>query len=70
MTANMGNTDRIIRTVSALLIGGLYFAEIISGTTAILLGVLAVILLFTGSIGFCPLYMPFRFSTKKIQKTA
>ena len=70
MTTNLGSSDRIIRTITALLIGALYFGGILSGTTAIVLGTLAVILFFTGSIGFCPMYMPFRFSTKKIQKAA
>ncbi|MBI2619204.1 MAG: DUF2892 domain-containing protein [Ignavibacteriales bacterium] len=69
MKHNMGSADRILRSAIALTIGGLYFADSISGTTAIILGLLAVIFLFTGSVGFCPLYAPFKFSTKKVQKS-
>ncbi len=70
MKQNMGTTDRIVRSLTALAIGALYFADAISGTTAVILGLLAVIFLFTGSLGFCPLYAPFKFSTKKVKKTA
>ncbi len=70
MKQNMGSYDRIIRMFAALLIGGLYFGGVLSGTTAIVLGLLAVILLSTGTFGFCPLYRPFGFSTRKMEKTA
>lgn len=70
MKQNMGSTDRLVRTLVAILIGGLYFTNVISGTTAIVLGLLAVIFLFTASVGFCPLYRPFKFSTKKIEKVS
>lgn len=68
MKQNMGVPDRLLRTLIALVIGGLYFADIISGTTAMAVGLLALIFLFTSSVGFCPLYAPFKFSTKKSQK--
>jgi hypothetical protein len=38
---------------------------VISGTWAIVLGILAIIFLLTSLIGVCPLYMPFKISTKK-----
>ncbi len=65
MKANMGTIDRIIRTALAILVGVLYFTGQISGTVAIVLGVLAVIFLLTSVISFCPLYAPFRFSTRR-----
>ena len=67
MKKNMGVYDRLLRAVVAVLLAGLYFSEAISGTTAIILGLIAVIFLFTGSIGFCPLYWPFGFSTRKAE---
>jgi hypothetical protein len=67
MKQNMGSTDRLIRTVVALVIGALYFTDVISGTSAIVLGILAVIFLFTASVASCPLYVPFKFSTMKTQ---
>lgn len=65
MKKNMGNLDRFIRTLLALLVGILYYMGTISGTTAIILGVIAVIFLLTSLISTCPLYMPFGLSTRK-----
>lgn len=65
MKKNMGLTDRIIRTVLAVLIAVLYFTGQITGLAAILLGVLALVFLVTSIIAFCPLYVPFKISTRK-----
>lgn len=65
MKKNMGSTDKIIRILIALVIGVLYYTEIISGTTALVLGAFAVIFLLTSLISFCPLYLPFGISTCK-----
>lgn len=65
MKQNMGSADRIIRTVAALTVAVLYFAGIISGTVAIILGVLAAVFILTSLIGTCPLYLPVGLSTKK-----
>ncbi len=65
MKSNMGTTDRIIRLIVAIAIAGLYFANIISGLTATILLVLAVIFVLTSTVKTCPLYMPFGLSTKK-----
>ena len=64
MKQNMGTVDRIVRTLLAVAVGVLYYLGIISGTVAIVLGALAVIFLLTSLISFCPLYLPFRLSTK------
>lgn len=61
----MGTADRIIRVTLALLVGVLYFMDIISGTTAIVLLVLAGVFLLTSLISFCPLYAPFGLKTCK-----
>jgi hypothetical protein len=65
MKKNMGTVDRIIRTCLALLVGILYYFEFISGTLAIVLGILAVIFLITSLISWCPLYLPFKINTKQ-----
>ena len=65
MKNNMGSTDRVIRVLVAIIIAVLYFTEQISGTAAIILGLFAVIFLLTSAMGFCPLYLPFKLSTKK-----
>lgn len=65
MKKNMGTVDRMLRTLLALLVGVLYYLDIISGTVAIVLGVLAIVFLLTSMISTCPLYMPFGLSTRK-----
>ncbi len=65
MKQNMGTIDRIIRIVAALAVGALYAMGVISGTIAIVLGVLAVVFIATSFVGFCPLYLPFGLSTRK-----
>lgn len=64
MVKNMGSTDRIVRVLLAVLVAVLYFTGVISGTVAIILGVLALVFLLTSVVGFCPLYLPFNLSTK------
>jgi hypothetical protein len=70
MKKNMGTVDRVIRILLAVVVTILYFTNQISGTLAIILGLFAVIFLLTSFIGFCPLYVPFKLSTKKAEKTA
>ncbi len=65
MKKNMGTADRIIRTVAAVVIGVLLLAGTLSGTLAIVLGVLAIVFLLTSAVGWCPLYAPFKISTMK-----
>ncbi|MBG0785702.1 MAG: DUF2892 domain-containing protein [Anaerolineaceae bacterium] len=65
MKKNMSNLDRIIRIIIAAAVAVLYFTGVLSGTWAIVLGVIAVIFLLTSLIGFCPLYKLFGLSTLK-----
>ncbi len=65
MKKNMGSADRIIRFLLAVVVAVLYFTRQISGTAAIILGVLAIIFLLTSAVGFCPLYVPLGISTRK-----
>lgn len=60
----MGTIDKAIRISLAILVGLLYFTGQISGTVAIILGVLAVVFVLTSLISFCPLYVPFKISTR------
>lgn len=69
MTRNMGRTDRIIRVIVGLV---LVLAPLFSGLelfaaplllwASVLVG---AILIVTASLGSCPLYTPFGFSTRK-----
>jgi hypothetical protein len=65
VTKNMGTADRVIRTLIAVAIAVLYFTGTISGTLAIVLGIVAVAFLVTSLAGWCPSYLPFRLSTRK-----
>lgn len=56
MKANVGTLDRIIRIVAGAAIGLLYWQGLISGTLAIILGVVAAIFIVTGFMSYCPAY--------------
>jgi hypothetical protein len=68
MKKNMGSADRVIRVILAAIVVVLYFANVISGTVALILLALAAVFVLTSLISFCPLYLPFGLSTlrKKI----
>lgn len=64
----MGSIDKTVRTIIAIIVAILYFTGVISGTTAIILGILAIVFLLTSLIGTCPLYLPIGLSTRKDTK--
>lgn len=65
MKKNMGLADRIIRILISILLGILIFAGQIVGVTATILGIVAIVLLLTSAVGFCPLYVPLKRSTRR-----
>ncbi len=65
MKPNMGTADKVLRILAAIVIAILYFTNVISGTLAIILLVLAGVFILTSFISFCPLYLPFGISTRK-----
>lgn len=65
MKANVGTIDRVLRAVLALILAVLYFSGTLTGTWGIILLVLGGVLLLTSLLSFCPLYAPFKFSTRK-----
>lgn len=69
MKKNMGNSDRIIRTLLAIVMVTLYYLEIVTGTLGIILIVLSGVFLLTSFISFCPLYAPFGLSTCRDSKS-
>ncbi|WP_420603197.1 YgaP family membrane protein [Flagellimonas sp.] len=68
MKKNMGNLDRTIRIVVALIVSALYYFNIVEGTLAYILLALAGIFVLTSFISFCPLYTIFGVSTCKVKK--
>jgi hypothetical protein len=65
MKKNMGTMDRSLRILTAMAIAVLYLTGNISGTAAIVLGVVALIFVVSSAVGFCPSYVPLRISTRK-----
>lgn len=63
MKTNVGIMDRVIRIVVALIFIGLCFAQVVTGTLAIVLLVLAGVFILTALVGFCPLYLPLGINT-------
>lgn len=65
MKKNMRTADKIFRLIIALAIGVLYLANIISGTLALVLGILAIVFIATSFVSFCPLYLTLGINTVK-----
>ena len=63
MKKNMGNTDRIVRILIAIIIAGLFFSGTLTGLVGTILLVLAGVFVATSVLGFCPLYTIFGLST-------
>lgn len=67
MKKNIGALDGGVRIVAAVVIATLYFSDQIAGTLGVVLSVVALLLLLTSLVGFCPLYVPLRIATTKKQ---
>lgn len=65
MKKNMGVVDRFVRLAIVVAVAVLYFTGVLHAALAIVLGVIAVVLLLTSAVGTCPLYLPFKLSTRK-----
>jgi len=57
MKKNMGTADKVIRLMVVAIIVILYLAGQLTGTLAIILGVVAVAFLLTSLVGWCPTYV-------------
>ena len=68
MKSNMGNTDKIIRILLAVVFVTLFTAKVITGALALVLIVLGGIFLATSLISFCPLYRVFGWNTCAVKK--
>jgi hypothetical protein len=68
MKANMGTLDKVIRILIAAAIGVCYYTGIISGTLALILGIIALVFVATSFLSYCPLYAPFGLTTKRNNK--
>ncbi len=62
---NEAGWDRIVRVVLGLVLLYLWLGGVLSGAVAVILGIIGIILIITGVVGFCPLYKVLGFATKK-----
>jgi len=56
MKKNMGNSDKFVRMLLAVVFAALYFTGTVTGTLGLVLVVAAGIFVLTSLISFCPLY--------------
>lgn len=63
MKTNVGNIDRIIRLIVAVLFAVLYFGGFVTGTLGLVLVIVGGVFAITAAIGFCPLYSIFGLNT-------
>jgi DMSO/TMAO reductase YedYZ heme-binding membrane subunit len=63
MKRNMGSIDRTVRLVLSVVLLVLYLTETVTGTLGLIAILIALLLAVTSFIGFCPLYLPFKFNT-------
>ncbi len=62
---NMGTADRAVRFAAVTGITALVATRTVSGGAAVALSALAAGMLFSGTTGHCPIYVPFGVSTCK-----
>ena len=68
MKTNVGPIDKAIRLFIALVLIVLFYSNVVTGTAGIVMLVIAAVVLLTGLISFCPLYLPFGINTAKKKK--
>jgi len=62
---NVNSIDKVIRILLAIVLGVLIFTSQVTGVFAIVLGILAVVLVLTSFLSFCPIYALLNISTLK-----
>jgi hypothetical protein len=68
MKKNMGNIDRIVRILIAVVAAYLFLGGVVTGTGGIILMLIAAIFLLTSLVSFCPLYTVLGISTCPAKK--
>ena len=63
MKKNVGNLDKGIRIILAIVFAALFFTKIVTGVLGTVLLVLAAIFVLTSLVGTCPIYAVLGMST-------
>lgn len=64
MKVNMSSIDRVLRILVGIAMVVVGFT-VLRGTAGIVVGIVGLVPLLTGLVGWCPLYTVFRTGTKK-----
>jgi hypothetical protein len=67
MKRNIGSADKAIRVILAFLFATFYFTNVVTGLWGIVLLIVAIVLLLTAIINFCPLWALFGINTTKVE---
>ena len=67
MNKNMGNLDKTLRILLAVVFAVLYFTNPVTGTIGLLLVALAGVFVVTSLVSFCPLYTIFGINTCSVK---
>ena len=70
MKKNIGSPDKVVRILFAVVVLGLYVANVISGTLALVLGIVGIVLFATALVGTCPIYLALKLTTRKTENPA
>jgi hypothetical protein len=65
MIKNVSSADKVIRLLVAALMVVLVIAKVITGTWSVILIILAVVLVVTSLVSFCPIYTVLGINTNK-----
>ena len=65
MKQNIGNFDRVVRGVLAIILIALNAKGIIFGGTAVAGIIIAIVFILTSLVGFCPFYELLGFSSRR-----
>lgn len=65
MTKNVGSADKAVRILLAVLFAVLIITNAVSGWLAVVLGIFAVVFLFTALLNFCPIWLALKVNTIK-----
>ncbi len=69
MKANLGQKDKAIRLLVAVIVMICYFFNVVTGTAGLILLSIAAILILTSLVSFCPLYTILGINTCKTNQT-
>ncbi len=62
---NCGTKDRVARIVFGAIIAASYVMGYIQGTVALVVGVVALVMVVTGTAGYCAIYEPLGIDTRE-----